>query len=100
MADWWPPPGGQGKMRGIAGSWLARKIFARRYGSTMTKSMPLSDFRAVRKLLEPDEWGLPGEETPPTDMIKPEIWHGIVDLPGDVAISTSDHNGKKLKYLY
>ncbi len=66
----------------------------------MTKKLPLTDFRAVRWVLEPDDFALSeGDDAPPTDPVDPEVWHGITDLPDDVAIRTSDHHGRYLALL-
>jgi hypothetical protein len=64
----------------------------------MSKQLPLSDFRAVRIVLEPDDFALGGDESDPlpSDLISKKIWFGIMDLPDDVVIRTSDHNGKAL----
>jgi hypothetical protein len=66
----------------------------------MVKPLELSDFRAIRYVLEADDYAIPGEYVQPTDMIEPEIWHGIVDLPDDIAVMVSDHHGTKLKLLH
>lgn len=67
----------------------------------MTKKMPLSDFRAVRHVFEPDDFALSeGADIAPTDQIDEATWSGIAHLPDDVAIRTSDHNGVRLKLLY
>lgn len=68
----------------------------------MSKQLSLSDFRAVRRVLEPDDFALGGDEPdpPPSDLIAPDTWNGIVTLPDDVAIRTSDHNGKALGEVY
>ena len=68
----------------------------------MTKSMPLTDFRAVRRILEPDDFALGDDEEdpPPSDQIEREIWNGIMHLPDDVAVRISDHNGTRLSLLY
>lgn len=68
----------------------------------MAKKVSLSDFRAVRRILEPDDFALRGEEPdpPPSDLIPEETWDGIVTLPDDVAIRTSDHNGQLLGEVY
>lgn len=68
----------------------------------MTKQLPVADFRAVRVVLEPGDFALGDDEPdpPPSDLIPESTWHGIVDLPDDVAIRTSDHRGKVLKELY
>jgi hypothetical protein len=74
----------------------------RRGAHGMTKPMPLTDFRAVRRVLEPVEFAhSDGEEDPPPrDQIDQETWAGIMDLPDDVAIRTSDHSGTRLRLLY
>lgn len=68
----------------------------------MTKRVPESDFRAVRVVLEPDDFALGGDEPdpPPSDLISEESWHGIMNLPDDVAIRTSNHRGKFLDEVY
>ena len=66
----------------------------------MTKPLSLKDFRAIRIVLEPDDFALgPDEEVPPSDLIDKETWHNIVDLPDDVSVTTSNHRGKLLKKL-
>ena len=66
----------------------------------MTKPLPLGDFRSVRHVLEPDDWSVPGDDkAPPTDQIDQTTWHEIMDLPDDVAITTSNLYGSKLKFL-
>ena len=67
----------------------------------MTKALSTTDFRAVRHILEPHDFALGGDEEDPlpTDQIELEVWHGIMDLPDDVAIRTSDHHGKHLELL-
>lgn len=69
---------------------------------TLTKPLSLGDFRAVRVILEPDDFGLGGDEPdpPPSDLVSEKTWHGMKDLPDDVAIRTSDHNGKILGEVY
>jgi len=64
----------------------------------MAKHLPISDFRAVRVVLEPDDFALssPEPDPPPSDLISKKAWSGIMNLPDDVAIRTSDHNGKIL----
>jgi hypothetical protein len=67
----------------------------------MTKPLPLDDFRAVRIILEPDDFALSfGKEPPPSDLIDKETWQGITILPDDVSIRTSNHHGNLLKILY
>jgi len=64
----------------------------------MTKPLSLSDFRAVRVILEPDDFALGSDEPdqPPSDLIAEKTWHGIMDLPDDVAVRTSAHRGQVL----
>lgn len=67
----------------------------------MSKPLSTSDFRAIRSILEPEDFALSeGPERRPSDLIDKEIWHGIMDLPDDVAIRTSNHNGKDIKIMY
>lgn len=68
----------------------------------MSKQLPVSDFRAVRVVLEPDDFALGSEEPDPpaSDLITKKTWHGIMNLPDDVAIRTSDHNGTILGEVY
>jgi hypothetical protein len=66
----------------------------------MTKPLPLSDFRAVRHVLEAHEYAFGGEELPPRDLIEPAIWDGIIHLPDDIAVRISNHHGRDLKLLY
>ena len=67
----------------------------------MSKPLPLDDFRAVRMVLEPDDFALSsGDEHPPFDLIDKETWQGITILPDDVSIYTSNHHGSLLRILY
>jgi|SRR2546428_1927334 len=67
----------------------------------MTRYLPTNDFRAVRKVLEADDFALSeGPELPPSDLIKAKMWSGIMTLPDDVAIRTSNHHGTMLKLMY
>jgi hypothetical protein len=62
----------------------------------MTKPLPLTDFRARRQVLEPDDYGLPGEPGAGTHLISPEAWAAIWNLPDTVAIDTSNVFGSVL----
>src|SRR6266849_5241157 len=65
----------------------------------MSKPLPLTDFRAVRIVLEPDDFAL-GSESPepsPSDLISEESWRSLVTLPDDVAVRTSNHYGTTVK---
>lgn len=67
----------------------------------MSKKLPLSDFRAVRRKLEPRQFAISeGQDVPPSNLIDPKTWHGIVHLPEDVSIRISDHNGTRFELLY
>jgi hypothetical protein len=66
----------------------------------MSKPVPTSDFRAVRHVLEEHEYAIGGEDMPPTDLIQPDVWDGIMHLPDDVAITISNHHGTWLRVLY
>ncbi|MDE2284469.1 MAG: hypothetical protein KGK33_07630, partial [Hyphomicrobiales bacterium] len=67
----------------------------------MSKKLALSDFRALRCKLEPHEFAISeGQDVPPSDLVEPNVWEGIIHLPEDVSIRISDHNGARLKLLY
>jgi len=66
----------------------------------LTKPLPLDDFRAVRIVLEPDDYALgPRKPDLPTDLIDEETWRHIMILPDEVSVRTSDHHGKLLREL-
>jgi hypothetical protein len=66
----------------------------------MTKPLELSDFRAIRIILEPDDFAVSdGQPDIATDLIDQETWQAIVGLPEDVSIRTSNHQGTILKAL-
>jgi hypothetical protein len=47
----------------------------------MSKPLSLDDFRAVRIVLEDEDFAMvEGPEGPPTDLIDREVWNGIVTL--------------------
>ncbi len=66
----------------------------------MPKPLPASDFRAIRRVLEPEDFVFPGEELPPSDLIDEYTWHSIMTLPDDVSIRTSNHYGNLLERLH
>jgi hypothetical protein len=67
----------------------------------LSKPLPLDDFRAIRIILEPDDFVLSsGEDPPPSDPVDKKTWHGITLLPDDVSVQTSNHHGSLLKALY
>ena len=79
----------------------ALRCFAELGKVKLSKPLPPEDFRAVRIVLEPDDFAFSsGEEPPPSDIVDKETWHGITVLPDDVAIRTSNHHGSLLKILY
>jgi hypothetical protein len=64
----------------------------------MPKPLPLTDFRAVRIVLKRGDFAYaPGPEPPPSDPVEKDIWIGIMTLPDDVAIRTSNHYGSILQ---
>lgn len=67
---------------------------------SMTKPVPLSDFRAQRHMLEKHEYAMGGEEVAPTDLIEKRVWDGITHLPDDIAMRISSHHGSQLRLLY
>jgi len=67
----------------------------------VSKPLATDDFRAVRIVLEPEDFALTdGEPDIPDNLIDQETWNGIMVLPDDVAIRTSNHKGEWLKELY
>jgi hypothetical protein len=67
----------------------------------MTKRLHSGDFRATRTLL-PDEVFLlvNGPRPGPTDLVPEDVWNGIMHLPDDVALTTSNHHGAQLAALH
>lgn len=52
-------------------------------------------------ILEPDDFLIfDGEELPPSDLVDEDTWHGIVTLPDDVSIRTSNHHGELLRIMH
>jgi len=69
--------------------------------SSLVKRLPPDDFRATRLILEPEDFAISiGEESPPSDLVDEDTWYGIVTLPDDVSIRTSNHHGQLLKMMY
>lgn len=67
----------------------------------MPKPPPQKDFRFHRDLLPDEAFALVGGERPgPTDLVEEKTWSGIMHLPDDVALTTSNHHGKQLTTLY
>jgi hypothetical protein len=65
----------------------------------MPKPLPLEDFRAVRIVLEDDDFAIVPEDPdrPPTDLIDCDTWNSIVTLPDDVSVRTSNDYGRLLQ---
>jgi hypothetical protein len=68
----------------------------------MPRSLDPSDFRAVRIVLEPSDFGLGDDilEPPPSDLIDKDTWLSMMTLPDDVAIRTSNYHGTALEKLH
>ena len=68
----------------------------------MPHKLDPNDFRAARYVLDPDDFALTTMDRshPPSDLIDEETWHGIIMLPGDVAIRTTNHHGSRLAALH
>jgi len=67
----------------------------------MAKGKSDKDFRSSRELL-PDgvlAW-VTGDRSRQTDPVRKRVWRGIMHLPDDVALTTSNHHGKQLRILY
>jgi len=67
----------------------------------MSKHMPLDDFRAIRTVLEADDYALSSgtPEPPPTDLIPEETWLHLTVLPDEAAVRTSNRHGTLLDIL-
>jgi hypothetical protein len=67
----------------------------------MTKRMPLDDFRAVRVVLEDDDYALSSgmPEPLPSDLIPEDTWRSLMVLPDEVAVRTSNRHGTLLAIL-
>ncbi len=68
----------------------------------MVRKLDDADFRAWRMMLEPDDFAITdGEPDPaPTDLVDPNVWHGIMDIADDVAIRTTSYQGSRVGLLY
>ena len=68
----------------------------------MSHPVTLEDFRARRFVLDPEDfaWGSNEPDPEPSDRINKEIWDGIIHLPDDVAIRTSNEYGAVLELMY
>lgn len=67
----------------------------------MSKHKSVKDFRSSRELLPDEVFAyVTGNRSRPTDLIRKRIWRGIMHLPDDVALTTSNHHGRQLQTLY
>lgn len=67
----------------------------------MPTHKPVTDFRSSRKLLPDEVFAyVTGNRSRPTDLVRKRTWRGIMHLPDDVALTTSNHHGKQLRTLY
>ena len=66
----------------------------------MSKHMPLEDFRAVRTVLEEDDYALSSgiPEPPPSDLIPEETWLHLTVLPDEAAVRTSNRHAGSVNY--
>lgn len=64
--------------------------------------LPADDFRRVRALFAPHLFADPGtgHEIPPTDLVSQEAWRGVIDLPTDVLLRTTSHEGSAVDVLH
>ncbi|HEV3321491.1 MAG TPA: hypothetical protein VG147_04790 [Solirubrobacteraceae bacterium] len=61
----------------------------------------MNDFRTERHKLPPEAFAISsGPEPSPTDPADKATWTGIVFLPDDVSLRTSDHHGETLHRVY
>src|SRR5260370_20538256 len=67
----------------------------------MSKHMPLGDFRAIRTVLEEDDYALSSgtPEPTPSDLIPEDTWRRLTVLPDEVAVRTSNRHGTLLDIL-
>src|SRR5438105_891924 len=67
----------------------------------MVRQLPVSDFRAIRKVLDPEDFadGPEGPDPEPTSLVSEEAWDDIVLFPDNVAIRTSSYHGHWLGFL-
>jgi hypothetical protein len=68
----------------------------------MVRKLDPDDFRAHRKILEPNDFALGSDEPdpPPTDLIDEDTWGGMMNLPDDVAIRTTSYQGRHIVLMY
>jgi hypothetical protein len=68
----------------------------------VVRKLDPADFRAARCVLEPGDFALSDNDPdpPPADLIGEAEWHGIMDLPDDVAVRTTSHQGSRVAVLH
>lgn len=65
------------------------------------KSLPMSDFRAKRLMLDDTDFAVATGKYPgPTNLIQESTWKSITSLPDDVSIRTSDKYGSQLETMW
>jgi hypothetical protein len=58
------------------------------------------DFRRERALLAPHLFADPGSgDEPPTELVSQDRWEHVIDLPTDVLLRTTSHEGRAFNYL-
>lgn len=64
--------------------------------------LPNHDFRRERALLSPELFADSGTggDLPPTDLVSKEAWTGLIDLPTDVLLRTTSHEGSSVDALH
>jgi hypothetical protein len=64
----------------------------------MVEPVPLTDFRALRRILEPEDFALyAGGPNPPQEyLVDQGIWDHMMILPEDVSIVTSEWHGRQI----
>lgn len=67
----------------------------------MSKQIPLEDFRAIRIVLEEEDYALSSgiPELSPSDLIPEETWRSLTVLPDEAAVRTSNRHGALLDIL-
>jgi hypothetical protein len=67
----------------------------------MAKRGASEDFRSFRAFLPDGAFVFPYRQRhAPVDLVSEDTWNGIVHLPDDVALTTSNHHGRQLGALY
>jgi len=67
----------------------------------MPRKLPTADFRAVRVVLEDDDFALVPDDPdrPPKDLVDEETWGELFRLPDTVAYFTSNDHGRELRFM-